>query len=935
MSDIVIGSGQTVSGLLIGGGTEVTVSGGGTLLGATVATSGTLNDLGGYLSGTLVEYEDSILTIGAGGVAVGTTLTAGAWAFVSSGGILSDTLVSGPGSYEGYYFSGLQIGSGGVSISSFVLSGGTEYVQPGGVASLTSLGSGGFLDVAIGGSEQGTVFSGGSASIPVYVISGETVSGLDIGADQVLVVLSGGTAVDTSIEADGFVYVSAGGLASDTTLVGTGIPEDTQFIVSAGGIAVDTFIGSGTEAGFYSGSTALFVTVSSGGWLYAAPGAVTSGFSISSGATTYVGDIVSSGETLSGVTVSGNEVLVVLAGGTVLGGTVEPGGGLVVSGTVSGIVLSGLDSELSLDAGGTTIATAILGGAYEFVSTGAVAIDTFVSGAASSSFDYNYSGLGLGSGASSISTTLVSGGYEFVFSGGTASATTVSSGGSLTVYNGGSAIGTVLAGGSARIPVVIGAGSTVSGVVVSANETVLVSAGATAIGTVVEPGGALDVLAGGSVSDTRVSGGVLVISSSAVFEDASLTVESGATAVSSVLFLGGDEYILAGGTTLYTTVSSGGSLTVDSGGIQSGTVVSGGGSSLPVSTIIVMSGQVESGLVIGAGTTLDVDSGGTIISTTAEGRAAVNVDGGVSSDTVLLGLDGFTAAEYVAEGGTADGTTLSSGGVQALYQNGTSIGTTILSGGFEMVSSGSSALSTTVSAGGTLGVAFGGFALDTVQDGGVVLNVLPCFAAGTLILTDRGPVPVEHLVVGDLVITVEGEAEPIAWIGARAIDCRRHPRPEQVRPVRIRAHALGPDQPRRDLFLSPDHAIFAEGVLIPVRHLINGGSVRQIDAGRVTYVHIELARHVVILAEGLAAESYLDTGDRTAFEEGGPAVTLHPVFGSERRDVSLIMEARGYAPLRVTGPEVEAVRARLASADAQQARTVIPQPGGGDAPVRA
>jgi hypothetical protein len=195
----------------------------------------------------------------------------------------------------------------------------------------------------------------------------------------------------------------------------------------------------------------------------------------------------------------------------------------------------------------------------------------------------------------------------------------------------------------------------------------------------------------------------------------------------------------------------------------------------------------------------------------------------------------------------------------------------------------------------------------TVLDGG---GTLPCFAAGTRILTAHGPVPVEQLALGDRVATIEGIAEPIAWIGSRTIDCRRHPHPGQVRPILIRAHAFGPDTPSRDLFLSPDHAIYAEGVLIPVKHLLCGDGICRVEAGRVTYFHIELARHSVIFAEGLAVETYLDTGARAAFDDAAPALTLHPVFG----DVALRQEAAGYAPLRVTGPEVAKVRARLASA---------------------
>lgn len=190
--------------------------------------------------------------------------------------------------------------------------------------------------------------------------------------------------------------------------------------------------------------------------------------------------------------------------------------------------------------------------------------------------------------------------------------------------------------------------------------------------------------------------------------------------------------------------------------------------------------------------------------------------------------------------------------------------------------------------------------------------VIACFAAGTEIATSQGRVAVECLAIGDRVLTVDGRSEAIRWLGHRTVDCARHPTPEAVRPVRISAHAFGLGLPERDLFLSPDHAIYAEGVLVPVKHLINGHTVAQQRVESVTYFHLELDHHEVVLAEGLPAESYLDTGDRASFANGGGATALHPAWGSVARDISLVFEAQAYAPLCVTGPEVARLRANLA-----------------------
>ena len=71
--------------------------------------------------------------------------------------------------------------------------------------------------------------------------------------------------------------------------------------------------------------------------------------------------------------------------------------------------------------------------------------------------------------------------------------------------------------------------------------------------------------------------------------------------------------------------------------------------------------------------------------------------------------------------------------------------------------------------------------------------------------------------------------EPIVWIGQRAVNCARHPKPETVWPVRVQAGAFGENVPVRDLYLSPDHAVFVNDVLVPVKLLINGTTMRQVE----------------------------------------------------------------------------------------------------------
>ena len=135
------------------------------------------------------------------------------------------------------------------------------------------------------------------------------------------------------------------------------------------------------------------------------------------------------------------------------------------------------------------------------------------------------------------------------------------------------------------------------------------------------------------------------------------------------------------------------------------------------------------------------------------------------------------------------------------------------------------------------------------------------------------------------------------------MDCAHHSQPRKVWPVRVAAGAFGPGKPHADLFLSPDHAVYVEEVLIPVRHLINGSRIAQVLVERVTYYHLELAEHDVLLAEGLPAESYLDIRDGSNYANRSGPTRLYPDYAAR------MWEAFGCARLIVTGPELAAARA--------------------------
>ncbi|MCZ8147245.1 MAG: Hint domain-containing protein, partial [Roseomonas sp.] len=127
-------------------------------------------------------------------------------------------------------------------------------------------------------------------------------------------------------------------------------------------------------------------------------------------------------------------------------------------------------------------------------------------------------------------------------------------------------------------------------------------------------------------------------------------------------------------------------------------------------------------------------------------------------------------------------------------------------------------------------------------DGTDILYV--CFAAGTRILTAMGEVAVEQLRPGDRVVTLGGRGlpvKPVLWVGRRHVVLAGRADAADMAPIRVKAGALGPNTPKRDLVVSPDHCLYLDGALVPARLLVNGRSVvAEIGMAEVTWYHVEL-----------------------------------------------------------------------------------------------
>jgi autotransporter-associated beta strand protein len=180
---------------------------------------------------------------------------------------------------------------------------------------------------------------------------------------------------------------------------------------------------------------------------------------------------------------------------------------------------------------------------------------------------------------------------------------------------------------------------------------------------------------------------------------------------------------------------------------------------------------------------------------------------------------------------------------------------------------------------------------------GTVLSSLLCFLAGTRITTPCGEVPVEQLAVGDLVTTLSGQSRRVVWLGTGRVLATRGRR-NAATPVIVKRHALGDNVPHTDLRVTKGHALYLDGVLIPVEFLVNHRSILWDDhAQEVTIYHIELETHDVLLANGAPAESYRDDGNRWLFQNANSGWEL------PRQEPC--------APVLTGGPRVDAIWRRL------------------------
>ena len=719
---------QTSNSEVFSGGTE-NISSGGNAQNFDVS-GGTLNVLSGGNAQSFTVSGGS-LNVLSGGTAEFFTLSSGAAAGVAAGATVHDLTVS-----NGATLSLL----GTVTSSVFIAGGATLNVSAGGAIN-GSLDSSGFPTVNV----VGTVNVSAGATVSDLAVDGSGALNLLAGASAHDINvnsggqfnLAGSTTSNINIRQGGLETVSSGGAANGATVFGGG-----ELDVLFGGSANATMVNGGLLKLFSGGSLSGVsvtnfgavelvsgasvsqlsnTTFGSGTNLEVGPGAVLSGYSVGVGP---ILDVLSGGLTsATTVTTSGTES--VFAGGTALGSIVGDGGFMQVGVPSSSQGLGG-------SAGGTVSNTSVSGGQLS-VNSGGLAVSTTI---------VNNGGAQVTSGGTVSGTTISNSGGMTVLSGGTAADTAVLSGGYFQLgvgpisgspgSAGGSATGTILSGGFEAVF----SGGVDSGATILLHGNQVVSAGGFSIGAAVSSGGVENVSSGGQTFNTTAfGGGVLNVSAGATAHDVTLsggTLNLGGKITSNVVILGGGhEIVSAGGSVTgvagsgtvisglvdvlsgasfeYATVFNGGDLNVSSGATVDHISVSSGG-------IFNVGGTVLSNVAVFAGGVENVLSGGVVTGVTGSGTGisggTVNVSSGGALDHATVSGGGVL---NVASGATAHNIAVSSGGALNVAGAVTS-NVAVFAGGNEIVSSGGSTGPVTIS-GGTVELQTG-----SVASGGITFS---------------------------------------------------------------------------------------------------------------------------------------------------------------------------------------------------------------------
>ncbi|EUK18927.1 Hint domain-containing protein [Commensalibacter papalotli (ex Servin-Garciduenas et al. 2014)] len=609
--------------------------------------------------------------------------------------------------------------------------------------------------------------------------------------------------VDTQINS-GYQTISGGSVTN------TRINNGNQYI--SGGIVSNTNINIGSQ--IVSAGTVYDTSVNSGAQIIYG-GAI-------SGIThlyTNASQVIMSGVYLSGAVVSGSGSQIISSGGAVYNNTMH-GITQVIS---SGAVASGtiLDADFSVSSGNSFSYSG--DGASQFVLGGGSAYGTIIwvgsqvvsSGAfVDRTVVRNLGSQFISSGAIVENTTLINGGKQFVSSGANISYTTVSLG----------AVQSVLFGATVDYTNIVSGGSqTVASGAIVYNTSILGSGQGTGRTS-------QTILSGGIASNTFISGGYQNVGDGATANNT--TVTNGA-------IYAGDGSNLGN-----ITINNGGWLDVSMGtNIKGEVTLNPGGSALITTSnggVINLVGDTNGGLtIIGEPPLINWEGNDASVTTQIQGFSGTDAD---HSDSILLEYEDI-------EFGKLTGVT---------FPDNDHI-TITMDTGFSLTLN-------------IVGIKQTGYSIQTPSDGGLGLVLTVCFLSGTEIQTETGVKNIEALQSGDLVTTYDWAKKKyiervVTWVGQKYCRVNKHlPDDMAGYPVRILKGAIAENVPYKDLLITAEHCLFFEDKFIPVRMLVNGSTIfYDYSITSYEYYHVELEEHSVIIADGMLTESYLDTGNRHAF----------------------------------------------------------------------
>lgn len=459
-------------------------------------------------------------------------------------------------------------------------------------------------------------------------------------------------------------------------------------------------------------------------------------------------------------------------------------------------------------------------------------------------------------------------------------------------------------------------------------------AGSFVLGTLVVAGGALCLLGGATLAANAASlaGGIWQVAGAG----ATVTINGTASLAGGGLLyvadggmLSAGALVLAGGTV---SVDNAGTISIGAGAATGTLAIASGGT---LSGIGVLRGTLtDGGVLLAQGGTLTcfgaINGSGTVsIAAGAKLFAAAGIGastqvvfqppGSAGSATLELFISASSMAATVTGMAFGDAFEFASGTVtQAAWSP-----PTAAQGGLGVLDLGAAGKVTIATAAGIDPTAVA-FSVTADGLGGTTVAMVPCFVAGTRIMTKSGYRTVEAIVPSERVLTGNGAWRRVCWVGQAHHSPAALERSPQLRPVRIAAGALGQavgrKVPERALWLSPQHAVLLRSQhgnrLVPAVALVDDTTIRrERPIGGVTYLHLQLDSHDLLITEGALTESYLTGNEERGllFDGSGadpnksPGTSCHTrlEYGHElaaiRRDLGLRKPGCAPAEIRLRG----------------------------------